>query len=1074
MLPTIADAGGDTVYICSDSVELRPNTPTFGVGEWRVKEGAAEIDGNWARKLAPGRNVLSWVITSGRCEDSDDIVIINNQPSVARAGSDRPICVDNVILSANIPLYGEGTWELISGSGDIADVHDPYTEVTGLSTGKNRFRWTINNNGCTSSDDVEIANNYIQSIAGHESLVICSDSSLLAANNAYPGEGTWGVVGGSGAAYFDEPHNPYSKVRNLDQGENVLTWTISYGGCNSVSSITITNNNPTKAEAGDNQALCEMNQTQLAANNPTIGIGEWSIRNGSGSFSIINDPSAIVENLAFGDNLLRWKITNEGCESYDDVQISYNRIEARISSSLPICSDETQLEANNPSPGVGTWSIVGGTSQAIFEDQNNPNTFVRNLAKGNNQLLWTIIYNGCETSQEVTIVNNSPSAAYAGNSQTICDDTTNLNATAVAIGEGRWEVLSGSAFISDINDPKSEVIGLSKGDNVFRWIVQNETCIITDEVLIVNNEPSVPYAGKDEELCTPQLTLKASPPEYGQGLWSIDSGGGTFDDPTKPSATISSLSHGTNVLRWTLTQGQCTLSDVITVVNNTPTTANAGPDVQDCKDWTQLDANTPEYGEGYWTVVSGKGDFDDNTDEKTIIRNLGFDENLLMWTIQNGSCFSTDQVKIFNKVPDQSEAGAARETCDDYIVLNANDPVDGIGTWTVISGSGIFNDPNQHNTMVSNIGYGENVYKWTIGYGECTTEDVVTIVSNKARPYAGEDDVTYESIYEMQAENPGTLNGTWSIVAGGGTFEDPNFFNTTVSDLPEGKSTFRWTIVTDGCEAYDDVTIEYKTVPESGFTVSSDAGCYPLEVKFTNYTIGGTSFIWEFGDGGRSTDRNPTYTFENPGEYTVVLTAPGPDGQDAVSSQVISVHDHPVADFNVTPDLVWIPDDPIKLTDLSLDAVSWLWEFGDGQTSVEQNPTYYYQEAGIYSISLTVENRFGCDNTYVANDIVEAKLAGFVKFPDAFAPRPDGSGPGGVGERDDALFKPKYRDVDNFHMQIFNRWGQLIFETYDIDEGWNGLYKGQLAPQAVYVYKVNGRYMNGVEFRRTRTVLLIR
>jgi gliding motility-associated-like protein len=192
-----------------------------------------------------------------------------------------------------------------------------------------------------------------------------------------------------------------------------------------------------------------------------------------------------------------------------------------------------------------------------------------------------------------------------------------------------------------------------------------------------------------------------------------------------------------------------------------------------------------------------------------------------------------------------------------------------------------------------------------------------------------------------------------------------------------------------------------------------------------------------------------------------------------VSSHVITVHDHPVASFNVGPEVVWIPNDPIKCTDLSIDAVNWLWDFGDGSSSEEQNPTHYYEKDGVFSITLRVENEFGCDNTFVANDIVEAKLSGFVTFPDSFAPRPDGSS-GGIGERDDSLFKPKYRDVDQYHMQIFNRWGQLIFETHDIEEGWDGLFKDRLAPQAVYVYKASGQFVNGVEFNKTGTVLLVR
>jgi len=558
-------------------------------------------------------------------------------------------------------------------------------------------------------------------------------------------------------------------------------------------------------------------------------------------------------------------------------------------------------------------------------------------------------------------------------------------------------------------------------------------------------------------------------------LWSVDSGAGNFNDPTNPNAQVTNLEPGENILRWTLTKGQCTLSDAITIQNNTPSTANAGPDIEDCKDWTVLDANVPVQGTGSWTVVSGRGDFDSSTEAKTTIRNLGFGQNTLMWTIQNGSCFSTDQVEIFNKVPDQSEAGADRTICEDYVVLNSNNPVSGVGTWSVLSGRGEFDNVNQYNTIVRNVGYGENKYKWTIAYGECTTEDVVTVMSNKAEPYAGEDDVTYESEYELKAANPGQLLGTWSVVAGGGEFEDPSFFNTTITNLPVGRSTYRWTIVTDGCSAYDDVTIDYREIPEAGFTVSTDAGCYPLEVDFTNYSVGGTVYNWEFGDGTVSSLRNPTHLYEESGLFTAILTVPGPDGKNDVFSQVITVHDHPVAEFNVTPDVVWIPGDVNKYYDLSIDAVNWLWDFGDGNSSVEQNPSYEYSEAGIYSISLAVQNKFGCENMLLKENAVEALLSGFVIFPNAFKPRPGGSGDlGRIGEQGDAIFKPKYRDVDEFHLQIFNRWGQLIFESHDVSEGWDGSYKGKLAPQAVYVWKVSGRFINSKEFRDAGSVLLVR
>jgi len=1084
--PTVPDAGEDRT-ICVDSLQLLPNTPAYGVGEWTVASGYAQpdaLESDWAKRIAPGENKFVWTINNNNCTLSDTVTIINNQPDVANAGEDITdgLCVDHTFLSAGPVLSGRGIgqWELVAGSGIIADPADPKSEVTGLGLGVNRFRWVVDNHGCISTDEVNISNNFIEAIAGNDQ-VLCADTATLKANSASPGIGTWGVEAGSGSATFDDPSNPFTKVRGLQQGDNVLTWTVNYGGCSNTSKVTITNDNPSTAFAGDNQALCNSTSTILNANDPAKGTGEWTILNGSANFSsmAVNNPS--VSDLAFGDNIFRWTVTNNACVSVSDVMVSYNRIEADAGSLQDLCSDETQLEGNTANPGVGTWSVVGGTSQATFEDVNNPNSKVSNLAKGANLLRWTINYRGCETFSEVRLNNNSPSTAYAGNLQEICEDNTVLDATAPSPGVGQWEVIMGSGTIADPDDPKSAVSSLSKGDNVFRWTVSNGICTSSDEIRVINNEPSVPYPGADEEVCYNYVQLKAEAPLFGTGLWTIDEGGGNFDDPTLPTATITNLKPGDNVLKWTITQGQCEYSKTITVSNNAADIAHAGPDIEDCNDWSQLDANKPLdglYTEAFWTLVSGKGDFDDETDAKTTIRNLGFGENILMWTIKNGDCFTSDQVTIFNKIPDQSAAGDDRTTCDDYIVLNANEPIDGVGSWSVVSGSGTFEDASKHNTMVTDVGYGENVYQWTIAYGDCTTEDKVKVTSNKANPYAGEDDVTYEPDYAMQAQNPGKLTGEWTIIAGGGEFDDPNFFNTTVRNLPVGKSTFRWTISTDGCEAFDDVIIEYKEVPEAGFNVDKEQGCYPLTVKFTNYSVGGSSYTWDFGNGESITTTDvggPEYTYEDAGTYTAVLTVGGPDGNDAIFTQRIIVHDHPTADFDVGPAIVYLPQDEIRCYDLSIDAKSWFWEFGDGQTSEQQNPSYTYRDEGVYTITLTVRNQHGCENSFSKEDAVEAHMSGFIEFPTAFRPRPGGAGNSGtIGERNDAIFKPKHRDVEQYQIQIFNRWGQLIYESNDIDEGWDGNFKGQLTPQAVYVYKVSGKYTNGREFNKAGSVLLVR
>ncbi len=1089
--PSDAYAGEDQV-VCQDSAVLNPEIPKYGEGTWKIIEGAGkgkdgngneidQIQGGYVYSLAPGVNKLVWEVkvpeAASSCVKRDTITIINNQPSVSFAGHDRSICTDTVSLSGSVPVYGEGTWTLLSGSGEIADSSQTNTLVTGLGVGKNRFRWTIDNNGCTSYSDVEIANNLIEAFAGYDQ-VNCVDTASLEGNNPLPGVGTWGIVGGSGSANFEDNESPYTEVRNLDKGENILTWTIDYKGCRSVSEVKITNNEPSQAIAGDNKATCE-NSIVLGAANPEVGTGSWTIRSGGGDFVDANNNSTQVNNLKFGSNVFRWTVENNGCQLYDDVEISFNRIDAVVGGTQEICADRTFLDANNASPGVGTWSVVGGSSQARFVDTHDATTEVLDLAKGNNILRWTINNEGCVTSAEVSVVNHTPSTAYAGNTQEICESTTVLDATAVSIGTGSWEVLIGAGTITSdqVNNPKADISGLSKGENVLRWTVtsDNGLCTSIDDVTVINNEPSEPYAGADEEYCSPTVVLKAAVPDFGTGNWSIIEGGGNFDDSTLPNATINNLNEGVNVLRWTISQGQCTKYSDIEVLNNTPTTANAGPDIEDCKDFAELDANLPTQGEGFWTLISGNADFIDETDAKTRVEGLTFGENILMWNVQKGGCISSDQITVFNQVPDQAQAGTDRTTCEDYLTLNANDPNTGIGTWTVISGNGEFDDVNSPTTIVRELGLGENRFKWTVAYGDCNTEDVVEVVSNKAAPYAGEDAVVYDSEFELKASNPGDLGATWSIVAGTGDFDDNTYFNTTVRNLSEGVNTFRWLMDVNGCITYDDVSVEYRVVPDAAFVVDTTQGCYPLSIQFTNYSDGGTSFIWDFGDGYSSTDRNPVHTFDDPGVYTVTLTAPGPDGVNGIYTMDINVFDHPVAEFSYNREVVYVPGNPLSCSSLSTGAVSYLWDFGDGNTSTEVNPFHKYTTSGTFDISLEVVSQYGCTDQIVKTNAVTAKLEGFITFPTAFTPRPDGGTAITIGGgANPEVFSPVSRDVDQYKLQIFNRWGQLIYESTDIEEGWNGFYNNALSPQGVYVWKATGTFVSGKEFTEAGSVLLVR
>jgi PKD repeat protein len=1085
-LPSEPYAGEDDTS-CDDFYLLNPSTPVYGTAAWRPgSTGGAQFDGNMVRNLAQGPNELIYEISTEWCTMRDTIIITNNKPSQSFAGHNREVCSPTYTLAATAPQYGVGSWTLVAGAGTIdpADVNNPDAVVTGLGMGSNRFKWTVNNNGCISTSEVEIRNNFIEANAGEDN-VVCSDQTQLRGSNPSGGVGTWGIKGGSGSAHFANPNDPLTKVTNLDRGDNVLTWTITNGNCSHTDEVVITNNMPTIANAGEDQMLCDP-ETVLQGNLDVVGQGRWTIRSGSATLHSdtyadpYEDPSARVTGLSFGDNILRWTIVNNGCESYDDVVLQYNRIDADAGSDKSVCDDEVVLNAKNPTPGTGTWSIPGGQGSANFESPTSPTTRVRNLGRGANTLRWTVRYNGCVTYDDVVVNNNLPSIPYAGNDQVICSDTYIMDATPPSLGSsGRWTVITGSAVFEDETLHNTRVTGLANGDNIFVWTTERvDGCTLQDEVVIRNSSVSEPYAGTSyEELCSSTFNLKAAIPDYGTGSWSFVLGGGNISDPYDPRATVTTLAQGTNILRWTISQDHCSKYAEVTLVNNEPTRANAGPDIEDCKDYQTLDANVPlYYDEAYWERISGYGDLDNVNDPKTTVRNLGFGPNEFMWTIRKGSCITTDRVVIFNKIPDKAFAGSDQEICENYTVLNANDPLTGSGKWSVIKGSGTFDDPNQYNTIVRSVGFGENIYRWEVTYGECGTFDEVIVVSNRIEAYAGEDQVVYSPEAVLNANNAGDLDAKW-IVVGTSTavLEDPLFFNTRVNNLNEGINTFRWEISVNGCVSYDQVSVDYRPVPDAAFITDVNSGCYPLRVQFTNYSVGGSVYHWDFGDGNSSGDRNPVHVFEEPGAYQVVLTSPGPDGNDGLFTKTIVVYDHPVAYFTVNPQVVYIPGDKARFYDLSTDAVSWMWDFGDGGISSERNPSYEYQEEGVFDVTLTVTSLQGCTDTFTMEDAITAELQGFVVFPNAFKPRPGGSS-GAVDPSAEyvVVFKPAYSDVAEFKLEIFNRWGQRIFVTDDINNGWDGMYEGQLAPQGVYVYLATGKYVNGREFRKTGNVLLVR
>ena len=172
-------------------------------------------------------------------------------------------------------------------------------------------------------------------------------------------------------------------------------------------------------------------------------------------------------------------------------------------------------------------------------------------------------------------------------------------------------------------------------------------------------------------------------------------------------------------------------------------------------------------------------------------------------------------------------------------------------------------------------------------------------------------------------------------------------------------------------------------VPVADFSGTPTAGNFPLTVTFTDLSVNaGSSWSWTFGDGGTSTQQNPAHTYLSAGLYTVSLTVTGPNGSDTEQkTDYITVVDQvPVAEFSATPTSGNKPLD-VVFTDLSVNTITiWAWSFGDGNTSSQQNPSHTYQNAGVYSVSLTVTGPQGTDTELKTDYITVVEPAPIADF----------------------------------------------------------------------------------------------
>lgn len=265
-------------------------------------------------------------------------------------------------------------------------------------------------------------------------------------------------------------------------------------------------------------------------------------------------------------------------------------------------------------------------------------------------------------------------------------------------------------------------------------------------------------------------------------------------------------------------------------------------------------------------------------------------------------------------------------------------------------------------------------------------------------------------------------------------------------------------------------------VVRADFNPNHSEGCLPLAVQFENLSENALRSDWIFGDGGSSTEENPSYVFDEPGEFQVILKITGRDGLEYSAQQTITVFETPKALFEMDDDVDLSDNQPVYFYNYSRGADYYEWDFGDQHRSELSEPVHYYEKPGSYNIKLKAWNVHHCYDSLVILNAFSG-TGDDIRFPNAFTPNM--TGPTGgyyeVNDINNTVFHPVVSgELIEYQLKIFNRQGLLVFESKDVFTGWDGYYQETLAAQAVYIWKARGKFSNGKTFVKSGDVTLLR
>lgn len=298
--------------------------------------------------------------------------------------------------------------------------------------------------------------------------------------------------------------------------------------------------------------------------------------------------------------------------------------------------------------------------------------------------------------------------------------------------------------------------------------------------------------------------------------------------------------------------------------------------------------------------------------------------------------------------------------------------------------------------------------------------------------------------------------------------------------VPETDTWYTFTVY-DVCgnTLQDSVYVHIYDVPEIDLPGMITESCIPFDVDFGDYieNYPGASYNWNFGDGYFSFATDPVHEYDTPGIFNASVLMTTADGctVESTSSGTILAFENPeiaiLTDYYTTT----LEDPNFLLTGQSnSEDIEFRWFEEADEFSIGNSLELNYSDTGTYVITLIGINEYGCaDQEMITLQVIPVHT---LIIPNIFTPDPNAQGDGTYNDNSltNNIFFPFTEYVKEFEMLIFNRWGEMVFASHDINIGWNGYYRGEICQQDVYVYKLKVEYTDGIIETRIGDVTLLR